>query len=299
MIKIVKLAFLAALLLTGIQAGQAQETKPIGFFLKDSVKIGEPVPYVFSYKDKKNRTVIFPDSLFDFSPFELISKEYFNTRSDTTNSIDSAVYYLFTFEIDTVQRLALPVFLIVGSDSIPNYSLIDSITLDQVVTQMPDSVAMEENSFYRPVSLEFNYPYAIIGLIILGVVSVVVLLVWGNQIRKRIKLYRLKKSLEKFRMGFDTQIEALAKDTTKSNIEKTLVYWKKYMEGIEDLPFTKLTTKEIMLLMQSSSLDETLKSIDKNIYSKATVSTLQNDFEFLKDYSQDRYNHITEVIKNA
>jgi hypothetical protein len=298
-IKIVKLAFLAALLLTGIQAGQAQETKPIGFFLKDSVKIGEPVPYVFSYKDKKNRTVIFPDSLFDFSPFELISKEYFNTRSDTTNSIDSAVYYLFTFEIDTVQRLALPVFLIVGSDSIPNYSLIDSITLDQVVTQMPDSVAMEENSFYRPVSLEFNYPYAIIGLIILGVVSVVVLLVWGNQIRKRIKLYRLKKSLEKFRMGFDTQIEALAKDTTKSNIEKTLVYWKKYMEGIEDLPFTKLTTKEIMLLMQSSSLDETLKSIDKNIYSKATVSTLQNDFEFLKDYSQDRYNHITEVIKNA
>jgi type II secretory pathway pseudopilin PulG len=149
------------------------------------------------------------------------------------------------------------------------------------------------------VSLEFNYPYAIIGLIILGVVSVVVLLVWGNQIRKRIKLYRLKKSLEKFRMGFDTQIEALAKDTTKSNIEKTLVYWKKYMEGIEDLPFTKLTTKEIMLLMQSSSLDETLKSIDKNIYSKATVSTLQNDFEFLKDYSQDRYNHITEVIKNA
>ncbi|MFT6217151.1 MAG: hypothetical protein ACJAS3_003571, partial [Roseivirga sp.] len=39
MIKIVKLAFLAALLLTGIQAGQAQETKPIGFFLKDSVKI--------------------------------------------------------------------------------------------------------------------------------------------------------------------------------------------------------------------------------------------------------------------
>jgi type II secretory pathway pseudopilin PulG len=298
-IKIVKLAVLAALLLTGIQAGTAQETKPIGFFLKDSVKIGEPVPYVFSYKDKKNRTVIFPDSLFDFTPFELISKEYFNTRSDTTNSIDSAVYYLSTFEIDTVQRLALPVFLIIGSDSIPNYSLIDSIILDQVVTQMPDSVAMEENSFYRPVSLEFNYPYAIIALIILGVVALIVLIVWGKEIRKRIRLYRLKKSLEKFRMGFDAQIEALARDTTKPNIEKTLVYWKKYMEGIEDLPFTKLTTKEIVLLMQSSSLNETLKSIDKNIYSKATVSTLQNDFEFLKDYSQDRYNHITEVIKNG
>lgn len=299
MIKIVKLAVLAALLLTGIQTGRAQETKPIGFFLKDSVKIGEPVPYVFSYKDKKNRTVIFPDSLFDFTPFELVRKEYFNTKSDTTNSIDSAVYYLSTFEIDTVQRLALPVFLIVGSDSIPNFSLIDSIVLDQVVTQMPDSVAMEENSYYRPVSLQFNYPYVIMGLIILGIIAVIVLVVWGKEIRKRIKLYRLKKSIEKFKIGFDAQIEALARDTNKSNIEKTLVYWKKYMEGLEDLPFTKLTTKEIVLLMQSSSLNETLKSIDKNIYSKATVSTLQNDFEFLKDYSQDRYNHIIEVIKNA
>ncbi|MFT7382169.1 MAG: hypothetical protein ACI9Z3_002062, partial [Roseivirga sp.] len=128
---------------------------------------------------------------------------------------------------------------------------------------------------------------------------VIVLIVWGKEIRKRIKLYRLNKSLEKFKAGFDVQIEALARDTTKLNIEKTLVYWKRYMETLEDLPFTKLTTKEIVLLMQSSSLHETLKSIDKNIYSKAVVSALQNDFEFLKDYSQDRYNHITEVIKNG
>jgi hypothetical protein len=209
------------------------------------------------------------------------------------------VYYLSTFEIDTVQRLSLPVFLIIGSDSIPNYSNTDSIILNQVVIQMPDSVAMEENSYYRPVALEFNYPYAIIGLIILGIVAIIVFAVWGKEIRKRIRLYRLRKSLEKFKSGFDEQIEALAQDTTKQNIERTLVYWKRYMETLEGLPFTKLTTKEIVLLMQSSSLDETLKSIDKNIYSKAVVSALQNDFEFLKDYSQDRYNHITEVIKNG
>lgn len=299
MIKLVRLTVLMALLLGGIRASQAQETKPIGYFLKDSVKIGEPVPYVFSYRDRKNRTVIFPDSLYNFAPFELISKEYFNTRSDTTNSIDSAVYFLSTFEIDTVQRLSLPVFLIIGSDSIPNFSLTDSIILDQVVTQMPDSVAMEENSYYRPVSLEFNYPYAIIGLIILGIVAIIVLAVWGKEIRKRIRLYRLRKGFDKFKSEFDVRIEALAQDTTKQNIERILAYWKRYMETLEGLPFTKLTTKEIVLLMQSSSLDETLKSIDKNIYSKAVVSALQNDFEFLKDYSQDRYNHITEVIKNG
>ena len=71
------------------------------------------------------------------------------------------------------------------------------------------------------------------------------------------------------------------------------------MERLEKIPYTKLTTKEIVLVQKSTSLEETLKSIDKNIYSPIEVTALQNDFEFLKDYSEDRYNHVTEVIKNA
>ena len=64
------------------------------------------------------------------------------------------------------------------------------------------------------------------------------------------------------------------------------------------IPYTKLTTKEIIKIQQNTSLEETLKSIDRNIYSTVTMSALQNDFEFLKDYSLDRYNHVTEVIRN-
>lgn len=292
---------LASLILSIFIIGNAsgQELKPIGFFLKDSVKIGESVPYSLSYKDRKNRPVIFPDSLYNFSPFELLKKEYFDTQSDDINSIDSAVYYLATFEIDTVQRLNLPVFLFTGSDSIELYSIMDSIILDQVVTQMPDSVSLAETSAYMPVSLEFNYPYWVIGLIILGVVALIVTLVWGNQIKKRIKLYRLNKQLLKFKEQFDIEIEQLNADTTKVKIEVVLKFWKGYMERLEKIPYTKLTTKEIVLVQKSSSLEETLKSIDKNIYSPIEVSALQNDFEFLKDYSEDRYNHVTEVIKNA
>lgn len=292
---------LASLILSVFIIGNAsgQELKPIGFFLKDSVKIGESVPYSLSYKDRKNRPVIFPDSLFNFSPFELLKKEYFDTQSDDINSIDSAVYYLATFEIDTVQSLSLPVFLFIGNDSLELYSLMDSITLDQVVTQMPDSVSLAETSAYMPVSLQFNYPYWVIGLIILGIVVLIVMLVWGNQIHKRIKLYRLNKQLLKFKEQFDIEIEQLNADTTKLKIESVLKFWKVYMERLEKIPYTKLTTKEIVLVQKSTSLEETLKSIDKNIYSPIEVTALQNDFEFLKDYSEDRYNHVTEVIKNA
>lgn len=276
-----------------------QDTKPYGYFLKDSVKIGELVPYSLSFKDKRNRKVIFPDSTFDYSPFELFDKAYFDTSSDTINSIDSAVYYLATFEIDTVQKLALPVFIYVGADSIEVLADFDSIILDQVVRQMPDSVALEETANYQPVSTQFNYPYWIIGLIVLGIISLVVMLIWGKTIYRQIKLYRLKKALEKFYVRFDEELGKINPQSTKQDIEQVLKYWKVYMEDLEKVPYTKLTTKELVNLQGNQSLEETLKSIDKNIYSRLQVNDLQNDFDFLRDYSTDRYHHVIEEIKNA
>ena len=248
-----------------------QDLKPTGYFLKDSVKIGESISYSLSYKDRKNRPVFFPDTLYDFSPFELLDKQYFDTQSDTINSIDSAVYHLATFEIDTIQKLSLPVFLFTGSDSLSLFSAVDSIVLDQVVTQMPDSVNLAETSAYQPISLEFNYPYWSIGLVGLGVVALIVLLVWGKRIRKRIKLYRLNKQLIKFRAQFEIEIDQLNTDISKLKIESVLKFWKSYMEKLERIPYTKLTTKEIVLIQESSSLDETLKSIDRNIYSLSLI----------------------------
>lgn len=278
---------------------QGQDTKPYGYFLEDSIKIGELVPYSLSFKDKRNRKVIFPDSTFDYSPFELFDKAYFDTESDTINSIDSAVYYLATFEIDTVQRLALPVFVFTGTDSIEISANLDSIILDQVVTQMPDSVALEETATYQPVRTQFNYPYWIIGLILLGVITLIVMLIWGKEIYKRIKLYRMKKALEKFYTRFDEQLASINSESKQQDIEHVLRFWKNYMEGLEKIPYTKLTTKEIVNIQDNASLEETLKSIDRSIYSQLKVEALQDDFDFLKDYSTDRYHHVTEKIKNA
>lgn len=276
-----------------------QEVKPYGYFLSDSIKIGELVPYSLSFKDKRSRAIIFPDSTFDFSPFELFDKAYFDTQSDTINSIDSAVYYLATFEIDTVQKLSLPVFLYTGDDSLEIFAELDSIILDQVVTQMPDSVALEETAAFQAVSTQFNYPYWIIALITLGVLSLIVMLVWGKEIRKRVKLYRMQKRLTKFYEQFDIELAGISDSSTQHDIERVLKFWKEYMERLESIPYTKLTTKELVEIQQNASLEETLKSIDRSIYSKLKVDVLQDDFDFLKDYSTDRYNHVTEVIKNA
>lgn len=296
MIRRISVCFLGLLLSLALLG---QEKKPFAYFVEDSIKIGEQVNYSLSYRDARNRSVIFPDSLYDFSPFELIDKFYFSTKSDTVTSIDSAVYVLTTFEIDSVQQLSLPVFITTAKDSIPVFSNADSVVFKHVVEQMPDSLNMVETNAFEPVGLDFNYPYWIIGMVSFCLILAVVFLVWGKTIRKKIQLYRLRKALEKFQKEFDERVQDMEQVDSITEIEQLLKMWKAYMEKLEGFPYTSLTTKEIRKIQQSNSLDETLKAIDRNIYSGQTTASLQNDFEFLRDYAIDKYSYKVTEIKNA
>ena len=180
-----------------------QEIIPHGHFHKDSVKIGESLPYSLWVKYPKNNDVAFPDSLFDFSPFELEKRDYFNTKSDSLISLDSVVYYFTTFEIDTVQYLTLPVYLINEYDSATLYTSTDSIILDQVVNVLPDSVAVLVNTDYQKVPLAFNYPYFTIGVIIFLLVVLTVFLVFGKRIRQTIRVHWLTKRHKQFVSSLD------------------------------------------------------------------------------------------------
>ena len=119
----------------------AQDIAPLSSFQKDTIAIGETVPFSVSIAYPMEYDIIFPDSLYDFSPFELENKEYFLTKSDSVNSYDSIVFYLSTFEIDTIQYLQVPVYLVNEFDSTQLTTALDSIILRDVVTEIPDSVA--------------------------------------------------------------------------------------------------------------------------------------------------------------
>ena len=166
--------------------GTAQNISPQGVFLNDSIQIGEPLPFVLSIKYPKELEIVFPDSLHDFSPFELTRKVYFPTKSDSIISTDSAIYYLTSFEIDTVQKLTLPVYQINEFDSSTLWTTIDSVILNQVVSAIPDSVAMITNTKYIEVPMAFNYPYASIGLIGAIILILVIWFIFGKTIKNKI-----------------------------------------------------------------------------------------------------------------
>src|SRR5215203_6074836 len=81
-------------------------------FASDTTRIGDNIYFYLTARYPKTQQVVFPDSSFSFSPFELLKKDYFPTRSNDSTSYDSAVYSLRTFEIEKQQSLRLPVFII-------------------------------------------------------------------------------------------------------------------------------------------------------------------------------------------
>ena len=277
----------------------AQQLQPKGEFLVDSLRIGEEIPYALTMTYPLEMEVLFPDSNFNFTPFEYSRKEFFLSKSDSVNIKDSAIYYLSSFEIDPVQSLSLPVFLITSGDSTEIPSLPDSVYFAEMVPVLPDSIALREDVNYVNVNQAFNYPYLAIGIAILIVLSIVLYFAFGKQIKKRIYLYRLRKSYEKFSLDFDQVFADLRKHGEKLKTEKLLVLWKKYMEKLEDRPYTKLTSKEIAHLNDASDFAIALKSIDRGIYGHSQWERVFKNFEVLEDITSERYNKKVMEVKNG
>ena len=238
--------------------------------------------------------IIFPDSLYDFSPFELENKEYFLTKSDSVNSYDSIVFYLSTFEIDTIQYLQVPVYLVNEFDSTQLTTALDSIILRHVVTEIPDSVALKINTAYTEVPLQFNYPYLIIGLSLAFIILVIVVLVFGKGFRKQLKLYRLRKRHKKFCNEFDALIAQ-----NQIQPEPPIVVWKKYLERLSKQPYSKLTTQEIDALVNNKDLNNALNTMDKMIYGHDDNNQLKQTLEVLKNYAQSVFEAKNAEIKHG
>jgi hypothetical protein len=282
-------------------SSSAQEVVTKGYFLEDSIKIGISTPYVLIAKYPVSKDVVFPDSLFDFTPFELGEKIYFPTKSDATYSYDSAVYYLITFEIDSVQYYQMPSYVITGRDSLEVRADRDSIFLTQLVTEIPDSVAAEampliENTTFKTVRLAFNYPYLIAGLSILIVVILLIIIFFGKSIRTWFILKKLNKKHLQFLAKFDQMLSVGIKQT--GYYEHVLLLWKKYLEDLEGQPYTKMTTKELAKIEHIETIAPLLKDVDRAIYGKQN-GIESNAMDQLKTYSQQRFDEKIKEVKHG
>ncbi len=293
-----------ALIFIGVSTTYAQEKiHVVGRFKTDSVKLGEPLEYFVTAKYPSQWQVLLPDSTYSFAPFEFQEKIYFPTRTVNNVSTDSILYVLSTFEIDSIQTLKIPAFVVLPNDCTSYESNIDTVFFKHLVSSIPDSLSTDKlplktNTAYNPVSWLFNYPVASIIAGVLITISILIWLIFGKKIKLHFTLKRLARNHQEFISSFDAVLEKLKNGFTPETAERSVLIWKNYMEGLVTRPYTKSTTRELKEIEKNETLANALVVIDRSIYGQLPPSTLDSFFD-LKAFSQLQFNKKLEDLKHG
>ena len=275
-------------------------TPPKGKFLEVSMKVGLPVKYALSYRHDPNKDVFFPDSTYNFSPFEMVDRQYFPTVTDVNGSLDSVVYTLISFEVTPTQELSLPVYVRAKRDCTRIFSPMDYVVLKSIIksNMAIDTIQLKKDTRLITIDQQVNFP--LIFLIILGFTVIVGMVFWffGEPIRRQIRLFNFSRRYDDFQKLFQ-RLSRGTDDAKKrlENIEKAIVLWKKYLERLENKPFTTFTTKEILDNLKDNRLADALREIDATVYggvySKKTITSLQ----ILQELAEGIYREHREEMK--
>lgn len=280
---------------------QGQQVAVHGSFERDSVKLGQPIRYFLSATYPSNYQLLFPDSTFSFAPFEFVRKDYTTTHTVLETSTDSVVYTLTTYEIDSIQSLALPVFQVQRRDCLVYQTLADTVFFVNLVPDLPDSLAanqlpLKTNTAYNPVSWLLNYPVLLIAIGVLLVLVIAGWIIFGKRIRKYFAVKRLTKNHQEFILQFEKSIEGLQQKFSSHSAEKTMAIWKLYMERLSEIPYTKFTTQEVRLVHPNNPVNLALAEVDRMVYGNLQPASF-DAFTHLRAEAEDRYAKRVELIK--
>lgn len=249
-------------------------------FLSDSVQVGQHVEAIFYYTHAPDKEVLFPDSNFNYAPFEFISKKYFPTATINSKSIDSAVYTLSLFEIEGIHALTMPVLILKGKDTLKVFSNIDSLAVVPVIKVVSDTLKLQSNTTSLVLDTHFNY--AMLG-IVLGVFVLVFFIafwIFGKKIMAQIARYRQKITYEIFLKKYDAILQNMV---SPSQMESAVSLWKKYIQKLEKKPYTTFTSSEIGRYLKNDNVKKNLRNIDVAMYSGREHELPIQDFLALRE----------------
>jgi hypothetical protein len=295
------LLFWLLLPLSAQEATQMQKGSVRGNFLADSMQIGEPIYYSLSFEHPADWEVIFPDSTHAFKPFEWVSQQNFPTQTQAGISRDSAVYVLRSFEMDTVQNISVPVWVLRGrGDTLVFTPPADAITVRfQLTPELLQDSSMQKlqtNTDLVPIEVPFNYPMVLlIAVAVLFLVALLILL-FGGRVRKAYRLRRLRSQHERFVQAY---LKAFAENLNSKSAEQALAIWKNYLENLEEIPYTTYTSSEIVAVTQNDQLKRHLKALDRAIYGSEVTQALRESLDSLLDFAVGVYENRVKEVRNV
>ncbi len=248
-----------------------------GTFLADSMRVGDEIFYSLSARYPAGEQIVFPDTSYFYDSFEFIGKKFYPTKTRNGVSVDSAIYRLTTFETDSLLRLRLPVFQVNALDCTRVAASWDTIRMQLMVKAMPEQIGpdmpLRATIAYQDVPRSVNYPLilALAGLSV--VLAVVTWVIFGDRLRGYLKEKKMRRAHEQFLARFDETAGAVTAGVTPKKAEAVVLVWKRYMEHLNQRPYTKMTTLETVRVEKDQQLATSLRRLDASIYGTNTDIT--------------------------
>jgi len=263
-----------------------------GSFSEDSLKVGKHIPFKITFVHNYDKEVVFADSAYDFEPFEWVKTEAFPTQTDSKGiATDSAIYWLRTFELDTIQTLKLPVFVLnqETGDTLKYFTEVSTKETEFVLSEanlatmlQKDSITFYQNTTFIEIPRFVNYPLYGLIVVVLLVGIILFFVFFGESIRRGYRLKRLQSQHEKFIQEYANQLKQIENSEATDH---TLGMWKAYIEKLKNEPFTTYTSSEISRLTKNESLGQNLKVIDRAIYGGQIDENTELALRNLKNYA--------------
>ena len=266
------------------------------YFLEKDIKIGDSIKLVSIINYPKEIELIQPDSSFKFFPFSFVKKENFESKLNERIISDSSLYILRSFEIDSIQSIRLNSFILNGKDCLEISSNYDTVYFKSLVNNT-DQKVKKNMSFNEILSIINTYKLLLYSIVFICLILAVYLL-----FRKKIIAYFRKRKVLKSYALFNKEFEKIKKqfktNADKNNLEKIILIWKRYIEKLTSIPYSSMTTKEIIDFFDNENLIKSLKYIDEMIYSDKLIEMDKFSFKYLLDYADSKTKELIKKIKN-
>ncbi len=267
----------------------AQELKVEGYFMQDSAKLGERVPYVLKATYGKGYNIVFPDSTFDISPLVLLEKQTFMSSTKNGISLDSAVYYVSNFSLDPVIQFSLPVFEVMKYDSLTYYPEEASLALKLMIDPLPEQLSFQENNVYQNIPKDFNFPLLIAAIVCIFILAALVFFFFGNNIKKKLQIWNEKRKYKRFVTRWAKAEQNFAAKPDMDGADELLGLWKTYMEHLKDKPFREWTTTEISEFLENKDIIKDFREIEMIIYAGKEGQDISQACQNLKGICAETY----------
>lgn len=265
--------------------------KPKAVFFEDSVVVGKEVKMAMSYLHSGKSDIIFPDSSFDFSPFRYVSSELFGTRTHDGKSLDSVIYTLVTYELDSVLFVQPYIKNLQSGETIRADTAQVYLKFSITAENVKNPEVKETVNVFR-VRKEINLPkisyYILGGLVLVFLVTAF----FGDWIRKKYRLWKFDRTHQHFMTDFR---KMALQPRNMANNERALKEWKVYLEELEKEPVSTMSTSELGKMYRNERLESALKMFDSAIFGGVINDEMPFAYRILQDFALKRYRQVRKA----